>query len=72
MFIKQLSVKYEISIITKRHKSEEVSSVDFDIYTRRISRYLEIEYIGKYKSRRTKIYINRRFFGRIKKEVWKR
>ena len=43
--------------------------MDFNIYTKRIGRYLKEEFIRGYRSRACIICISKRFFCRIKKRV---
>ena len=45
--------------------------MDFDLYTRRISRHLEIEHTRRFGSRRNKICNSREIFSGVKKEVWR-
>ena len=53
-------------------RGRRTSLADFDIYTKTISRYLEEEYFGRYKSKRIGVSISRRLLGRVKERVLQR
>ena len=54
-----------------RH-SRRANSVDTILYTRRISRHIEEEYIREFKIRKFRIQDKKRIFSRLEKRVWRR
>ena len=42
------------------------------LYTRRISKCVEREYIREFRNRRSRVWISRRVFIGVKKGVWRR
>ena len=45
--------------------------MNLNIYIKRIGRYIERKYTGKFEVRRLKVSIGRRVINSIKKKVWR-
>ena len=46
--------------------------MDTIIYTERVSRYIEREFVGRFEIRRSRISVSKEIFVGIKKRIWER
>lgn len=56
----------------ERGSSTRIDSVDFVTCAREINRYIERDYIGRFRKKFTRIQDSRRVFGRYQEGVWRR
>ena len=55
----------------ERDNGKRTNSMVFIIYVGRISKYVEEEFVGEFRIRRSRIWISGRIFVGIKKGVWR-